>query len=43
MTTRETIEPPDYKKTKAIYVLHKKGSPADIEKIYDLKTKYNYI
>ena len=43
MITRETIEPLITKKTKAIYVLHKEGSPADIEKIYDLKNKYNYI
>ena len=43
MITKETIEPLITKKTKAIYVLHKEGSPADIEKIYDLKSKYNYI
>ena len=43
MITRETIEPLITKKTKAIYVLHKEGSPADIEKIYDLKKKYKNI
>ena len=43
MITRETIEPLITKKTKAIYVLHKEGLHADIEKIYDLKNKYNYI
>jgi perosamine synthetase len=36
MVTAETIEPHITTKTKAIYILHKEGSPAEVEKIYAL-------
>ena len=40
MVTAENIKPLINKKTRAIYILHKEGSPANLEDIYDLK-KYN--
>ncbi|RED44310.1 dTDP-4-amino-4,6-dideoxygalactose transaminase [Aestuariispira insulae] len=36
MVTADLIEPLISPRTKAIYVLHKEGAPADIEAIYDL-------
>lgn len=41
MITAETIEPLISKNTKAIYILHKEGSPANIESIYALAKSYN--
>ena len=43
MLTCETIEPLITRKTRAIYVLHKEGSPAKIEDIYKLKKKYKNL
>ncbi len=43
MITSETIEPLITQKTKAVYVLHKEGSPAEIEDIYKLKLKYKNL
>lgn len=43
MPTRKTIEPLITKNTKAIYILHKEGSPAEVEEIYKLKKKYKNI
>ena len=40
MVTAESIKPLINKKTRAIYVLHKEGSPANLDEIYALK-KYN--
>ncbi len=41
MITAETILPLINDKTKAIYVLHKEGSPAKMDAIYDLARKFN--
>ena len=41
MISAETIEPLINSKTRAIYVLHKEGSPADINKIYALAREHN--
>ena len=43
MITSETIEPLITENTKAVYILHKEGSPAEVEKIYKLKNKYKNI
>ena len=44
MVTSETIEPLITDNTRAIYILHKEiRSPAEVEKIYKLKTKYKNI
>ena len=40
MVTAETIEPLITSKTRAIYILHKEGAPAEIEDIYKLAKKY---
>jgi len=40
MVTAETIEPLITPKTRAIYLLHKEGAPAEVEKIYELANSY---
>ena len=40
MVTAETIEPLISSQTRAIYVLHKEGAPAEVEKIYALAKSY---
>lgn len=40
MVTAETIEPLITSKTRAIYILHKEGAPAEVENIYALAKAY---
>ena len=43
MVTAENIRPLITKKTRAIYILHKEGSPANLDDIYALKRYNNKI
>ena len=43
MVTAENIRPLITKKTRAIYILHKEGSPANLDEIYALKRYNNKI